>query len=101
MAWALLLGACTAAEPAVPARLAITTALVDAELYVDAHPRGPLVDGIVLELDPGPHVLEARRARTVVARKVVQVRSGDRRTEALDERPFRGREVPRGARRRD
>lgn len=97
----LLLAACASSEPPVPARIALTTALRDAELFVDAHPRGPLSDGRVVELEPGTHVLEARRERTIVARKVVEVRSGDRRTEALDERPYRGREVPRGARRRD
>jgi hypothetical protein len=71
---ALYLTACgTQAEPAGAIR--IRTDIASASLFVDGVDRGPLADGAELELPPGLHAIEARRADRVVARTQAAVRS--------------------------
>jgi len=70
-----------AAPPAAPPASAqigavrVHSALSDAQLFIDAHERGPLRDGMEVELPPGAHVLEARRGGAVVATLTVEVRA--------------------------
>lgn len=53
----------------------VHSALADAQLFIDAHERGLLRDGMEVELPPGAHVLEARRDGAIVATLTVEVRA--------------------------
>ena len=67
-----------AAAPPASAQIGavrVHSALSDAQLFIDAHERGPLRDGMEVELPPGAHVLEARRGGAVVATLTVEVRA--------------------------
>lgn len=61
-------------EPPVGA-VRVRSHIEHASVYVDATERGPLRDGMVIELTSGVHVLEARSADRVVARAQTEVRS--------------------------
>jgi hypothetical protein len=60
---------------AVRVRTQTSSAYPEALLFVDALPRGPVRDGVELELPPGSHVFEARSGTTVLAAATVEVRS--------------------------
>ena len=67
---------CHEAEQAPPiGAVRIHTSIASATLFVDATERGPLEDGMEIELAPGSHVFEARRDGAIVGRAVFEARS--------------------------
>lgn len=74
-----------AVAPIAPPTVVVrTNAPSEVALFVDGRAAGPLTDGRSLQLDPGPHVFEARRQNEVVARAERTLAAGDQVEVALN-----------------
>ncbi|HEY8428160.1 MAG TPA: hypothetical protein VIL20_07290, partial [Sandaracinaceae bacterium] len=76
-------------EPVQPAvetgTVRIRTDVEDGTLWVNGESRGPLVDGMVVELPPGAHRFEARSGDATVAEGTVQVTAGAEASVSLEQ----------------
>lgn len=54
----------------------VSSSVADAELFVDARERGALEDGMLVQLEAGSHVLEARADDRVISRATVEAQPG-------------------------
>lgn len=69
------LGCGSSLQTAPTGAVRIHTEIVDGRLFIDAHPREGLADGLVVELAAGRHALEVRRGDAVIAALAVEVRA--------------------------
>lgn len=61
---------------AAPGSITITTDVEEGTLYVNQESRGPLEDGMTVELSPGGYTIEARVGETQIASQTITVTEG-------------------------